>query len=58
MLTSTTNADCPYFVSEICLRFGVHKSRAALSKVIKVVKILACKHGYSSFVNDLRILYT
>ena len=35
----------------LILYLGFHKSRAALSKVIKVIRKLIYKHGYFSFVN-------
>lgn len=45
MLQSTTNADCPFFVSENILFLGSHKIRAALCKIIKAIKELISNHG-------------
>ena len=36
------------------LRFGFHKSRAALIKKVKIIKKSIVSHGYASFVIFLR----
>lgn len=35
----------------LILHLGIHKSRAALSKIIKVIVKRICSHGYTPFVN-------
>ena len=56
MLKSTTNADCPYFVIQGYLSSLEFNRRAALIKIIIVIKELIEGHdSFSFFSNSVKI---